>query len=152
MIHVDITTSAVLTRTVCRVYVSALMAINTINGAKNVFYETVILTLTVRPITALTTTTIIRFALMANVIAKNNTERNTLGQWPYVRGICRGKCVCNTNYKENSSNGYKWEYNFNTGFGSWLWSVIARVVPNSFLSSVLPEFPGIFPGVAGNGT
>ena len=29
---------------------------------------------------------------------------------------------------------------------------VNRVVPNSFLSSVLPEFPGIFPGVPGNGT
>ena len=28
----------------------------------------------------------------------------------------------------------------------------SRVVPNSFLNSVLPEFPGIFPGVPGNGT
>ena len=30
--------------------------------------------------------------------------------------------------------------------------VASKVVPNSFLSSVLPEFPGIFPGVPGNGT
>ena len=51
------------------------------------FFRTAIQTITVRPITASKTTTIIRCALIENVIAKNSTEETSVDHCPYVSGI-----------------------------------------------------------------
>ena len=67
--------------------VSVLNLVNTINGNDNAFFRTAIQTITVRPITASKTTTIIRCALIENVIAKNSTEETSVDHCPYVSGI-----------------------------------------------------------------